>query len=366
MRNTKLALVGMVVMFLFSGCSKSESNNDNAQGEGQVSFPSEYNREEQNVSFSCEVLAPASPVLTVSTAKKANVSSLELGNSLLEDKQIEYSTIWDDSGTDTKYDGKKELTSEDIENGMEVMYYISNNSLVNIGENRITYFNNWNSVTQSLNLGEEDEGYNGELFKQDKTFDFITQSQAVEDMESIIHTYTDIDRTLETVYTVDADTLNANVQISDFGETIEFTHEDDGYYICMRQELQGLPVHAQDVANFHEYAGDAPLIGYYTESGWRELIVDGSLLYTFQTTDEPVYLKKFEEIADNVSNYYNTLITDNTYEVYRATLYNYVSKDRTVTPVWIFKVYEKYPDGNVRCDQLDINAVTGEVFTVYD
>lgn len=54
-------------------------------------------------------------------------------------------------------------------------------------------------------------------------------------------------------------------------------------------------------------------------------MIDGSLLYTFESSDEVVTLQPFDVIVDTISEYYNTLITENTYEVYRATLYNYVS-----------------------------------------
>ena len=107
-------------------------------------------------------------------------------------------------------------------------------------------------------------------------------------------------------------------------------------------------------------------MAYYTENGWHDLRIEASRLYNFDVKGETVKLKQFKEIADVVFRYYDALLTDNTYEIYRATLYNYVTEDGTVTPVWIFKTYETYPDGNFRCDQLDINAVTGEVFTIYD
>lgn len=373
MKKIQIILMCITVVCVLAGCNtKSDSGNPATQsdavktGQNQSTdqFPTQYSAEDKNVTFSCEVLAPESPVLTVSTAKKAKVKCLELGEKMIADETIVQSTVWDSDGTDTVYDGKREITEQEIADNVEVMYSFGEQSLVNIGRNSLYLFKDWNSVTDVLNLGQEDEGYNGDLYKNNKSFDFCSKEKIVEDLEELVHLYTNVENTIETVYCVDSELLN-KCKDPDKQKDL-FTKDADGYYICMRQELQGIPVQGCDVDNYTEYAGNAPIIAYYTESGWRELIIDGTMLYEFKTTGTEIKLAQFEDVVKTVSDYYNSMITENTYEVYRATLYNFVKKNGEVIPVWIFKTYERYPDGYFRCDQLDINAVTGEVFTVYD
>lgn len=387
MKRVKLTIVyGLIMLSMFTGCGTQKSKENGKENQAgniqsqsdaakdddiiQVSFPSEYKKNINNVLFSCSVLAPETPVLTVTKAKKMEINRLELAEYLIQSRNVSKTTIWNEDGTDSIYDGKMDLSKDQKSQQLEFVYWLGDGSLINVEKNGVLSFADSVQVTEALNLGEEDEGYNGDLYLQDRDFTFATEKEVLDEFQKIIHEYTDVEDTQPVVYCVDADSLNKNRGVSEAEETggseTSFTHADDGYYICMRQQLQGIPVFPREKMFYTEYAGNAPIIGYYTINGWQELIVDGKMLYTFEVSDKPVKLKEFDEIAETVSEYYNAFITENTYEVYRATLYNYVTEDGCVTPVWIFKIYEKYPDGNFRCDQLDINAVTGEVFTVYD
>lgn len=335
-----------------------------------VSFPSEYHCCVDNINFNCEVLAPETPVLTVSTAKKATVNYLSFMEKLVDNSgDIVETVIHNPDGTVTEYDRKIDVEEDELTN-TDYLYTLKNGAYLALGMNRISYstFNVY--VTDALLLGEEDEGYNGDIYLTNTDLPFSTQNEVMDELKNMLRLYTNVEDTVSNVYCLDADTMNENRAFSEEeekgGTATPFTHDDDGYYICMRQELQGLPVFAREKFFSTEYAGNTPIIAYYTKDGWKNLMIDGSLLYTFESSDEVVTLQPFDVIVDTISEYYNTLITENTYEVYRATLYNYVTEDGTVTPVWIVKIYETYPDGNFRCEQLDVNAVTGEVFTVYD
>lgn len=373
-RIVMISMLLILAICMISGCEKKESTYSGSQTQTDSvksnydkkdqMFPSEYKAEVKNVTFSCEVLAPEKPVLTTASAQKAYVDCLSLGEKLIENETIMQSTIWDSNGTDTAYEGKKTITSQDIESNVEAMYTFGEQSMINIGRNSVYYFNNWNAITDILNLGQEDEGYNGELFVNNKEFDFSSQGQVLDKLQTLIHMYSDVEETMQKTYFIDSEELN-KIKIQN-DDTAIYTTEDDGYYICMRQRLQGLPVQGYDVDNYITYAGNAPIIAYYTKSGWRELIIDGSMLYKFETTDAKIQLKDFDKVIKTVGDYYNAMITENTYEVYRAELFNFVSKNGLMTPVWVFKIYEKYPDGYFRCDQLNVNAITGEVFTIYD
>lgn len=348
--------------------TSTDAENENAK----VEFPSEYQAEEGIVRFKCSVLAPEKPVLNATTAKAAEVDYFGLLEEYTRNKRLAEITVWDDEGNDTVLDGDNGIISrEDMSMYKDIGYWTVNDEFVGAGHNSFTYYSPGEEILEALLLGNEDDGYNGDLYLKDTDFPFATQEAVQKQLADIVQEYTNIEDIQQTLYCVDADTLNENRLFEIDDRTSEpvtpYTSESDGYYICGRQVLQDLPVYPREnEMMIEEYPGDAPVLAYYTEEGFRELRIEGRRLFTFDTNGPELELKSFDEITQTVSDYYNSLITDNTYEVYRATLYNYVTHESKVTPVWIFKTYERYPDGNWRCDQLDVNAVTGEVFTIYD
>ncbi len=382
MKNGKLIkiLIACLLLCMFAcGCNdakkeekQAQTNTDAVKENKKVEFPSEYQAEDGIVSFKCSVLAPENPVLNATTAKAAEVDYFGLVEEYTRNRRLSEITVWDNEGNDTVLDGDNGIIShEDMGMYKYVQYLTEDDEYVSTGYNGFGYYVPGEEILEALLLGNEDDGYNGDLYLKDTDFPFATQEAVQGKLADIVQAYTNIEDIQQTLYCVDADTLNENrlFEIDDrTGEPVEpYTSASDGYYICGRQVLQGLPVYPrEDGMIFEEYPGDAPILAYYTEEGFRELSIEGDRLFTFDTSGPELSLKGFDEIAQNVSDYYNSLITDNTYEVYQATLYNYVTHGSKVTPVWIFKTYERYPDGNWRCDQLDVNAVTGEVFTIYD
>ncbi|QWT52686.1 hypothetical protein [Eubacterium sp. MSJ-33] len=376
-----IAVVGIII-FLFSACGRRMEHQDISGGISEqtstdaekVVFPDRYETTEGKVVFSCDVLAPESPALTSVTASQIDFDYAGIRDCLIQDNEVIETEIWEwDDDKKTSVPGKLNVSKQDFEKN-EYDYVLDNGAELIVGTcgswSEVIYMMPTNYITDALNLGGEDEGYNGNLYKKNINFAFASQEETVSELKEITSLYTGVNDTMQTVYCVDADTLNENRVVSEQEEKGEeadiYTSEDDGYYICMWQQLQGLPVYSREANYSIEYAGNAPIVAYYTENGWHDLRIEASRLYNFDVKGETVKLKQFKEIADVVFRYYDALLTDNTYEIYRATLYNYVTEDGTVTPVWIFKTYETYPDGNFRCDQLDINAVTGEVFTIYD
>lgn len=381
-RNRRIQIICFfLIVILCSACGKKDTNIKETENEhlqtttsaDKVVFPQRYETDSDKVFFACNVIAPETPELTIATAKQAELNQTTLRDYFMEDHRVTETQIQNEDGTSTMVDGKLEGAEKDLKE-REYRYEFDDGAGLNVGTSgghaSISFSMPTNYVTDALLLGEEDEGYNGDVYIKEIDFDFASKNQIVSELKKLVEQYSGVNETQQVVYCVDADTLNANRIFSEEeekgGSATPFTHEDDGYYICMRQQLQGLPVFARGTFFGTDYPDNVPIEAYYTEEGWQEVYIEGYRLYTFDITEEPISLKEFQDIAETVYTYYSSLISDDTYEIYRATLYNYVTEDGTVTPVWIFKTYETFPDGEFRCDQLDINAVTGEVFTIYD
>lgn len=357
----KLILVNALIAIMLSGCGANKTENDvvnsgvtatetDAVAEyTSTAFPDYYNGTDGIVTFECEVIAPSEVRITSCKAEEIEVDNEINAQKLLENREVLSTTEYDEV----------EL----------VAYNLINDGLLNYSPQGITLME-YDSRYISICLGDEDEGYNGDKFQSYVDYDFATAEDTRQELVELLRGITGQQEFEVHSFVLDADTMNEEyVTLSENPEiqNYTFTEEHNGYYFAATQSVQGLPVFSRlNGVMFTENDANAPIHAYYNKYGLRFLDVQTDELFEFEIGEDVLELKNFDEIAATVNDYYNKLVTDSTYEVYRATLYEYVSIGGKVTPVWIFKTFENKSDEYQHCVQLEINAVTGEVFTAND
>lgn len=349
-------------MFLF-GCNKNQGEQATApstkteavQEDTQIDrdkIPETYQKAGQQISFDCSVTAPETVQLTKCTAEILPITSEQVKQYLIGNQTI----VSQDTFSDTSY-----------------QYVLENNVYCTYNENVVVYMQPdiVEKVYGSLRLSCSDES-NDSAYKQEELQSF-SKSQAVDSLYEILSKF-DIDtqELIQNIYVLDKDTLEQEfVAGDDMTEEVEFSTEDEGYYMLCRQTLQGLPVFIQSGgALTNDEPDNVPITAYYTQNGFQDIELRD--LYTFHEGDEALELLSFYDVADKVEQYYEKLLTESTYQITRAVLYQYVKNgddgNISVTPVWIFSGEEQYKDESGQEQshyfQIEINAQNGEVYNI--
>lgn len=358
---------GIIVLCVFlSGCGitqsdnfssvlseqQSESCSNETLSETSISntkkFPNHYELHDGNVTFDCKVIAPETVALYKTTAIPLTVD---------ENAVLDFF-----GGFDMNADYKE---YETWDNGVLKQYKKDQRSL-SITDTSCLYFDYDLSYGNSLRINDEYmDNRNGDLYLSGKELNFSSIPDAQNDLYNMLTLFVpELDDIEYTVYTCDMQILQEEyLAVLDEMGTDEPTSA--GYYVAARQELQGIPVFVLTGGVLYFDSDDnTPISMYLTEDGIGEFNI--SDLYQFEESDELLKLLPFDDIAGQIMGYYNRLITEDSYEVYQARLYNYVLPNEQgnyeVTPVWIFKLRQNAPDGSYQFLQKELNAVTGEEF----
>lgn len=377
MKKCSIIILAVGILGL-SGCaalSKSPNELNNSVGEektenqntedttsaSEIYFPETYNKQDGVVTFDCELIVPEEvPV----TGKRYIAKKLQIDTDTAESIYLDDNDILEHESYETIYDYTNEY------------YRLNNDTTFSITPYSLWYSNF--TVTAALDYGfefdEDERYYNKELYDKDDNLDFETQEEAAESLQTDLKNIgvDDVDINYN-IYVCDKDTLD-----SEYHRIIEAENPPDddgsdgiyeGYYFTCRQEIGGLPVFAKggDVL-YQDIESNSPVQAYYTADGLQMLEVGD--LFEFKECSDEYSLCSFDVVAQTISDHFNYMITDNTYNVIYAKLYNYVlltdgTEDEynyTVTPVWIVKVQEIDPQNNENTIQYEYNAITGEVF----
>ena len=127
--------------------------------------------------------------------------------------------------------------------------------------------------------------------------------------------------------------------------TENWSDSDDCYYFCIGQALDGLPVyHGSQVfpGNSLEHM---PVQVLYSSSGIQRIDLGTPTgFFHVQNLNTPITLTTFEDIISTVKAKYMNLITDSSYTVTNATLYQFPQKQKDgtfiFTPAWLFEINE--------------------------
>jgi len=334
--------------------SREESTeNTTKTAEIEKGFPSYYQNTDGRVIFDCEVIAPDDIKVYKTTAKKK-----EFSDDILE-----------------KFKGEYLQGIEFIKEYEEADYYHASWETGNIGLTNISFLymtTDFIGLGQSLRLFEYQGNIsNGKKFLTGDELSFASIEDTNKKLEQNLNyvgvAFADVDYHL---YTCEHSTLTQEFVPDETPEGKEKTEDIiypmEGYYYSARQKLQGLPVFTKTAdIMFFEDDENVQITAFFTENGLAYFSARD--LYSFQETDERIDLLPFEQITENLSDYFNKLLSQKEYRVIRAKLYNYVlkaEKDYQVTPVWIFQIEEDddLTETGKYVWQMEMNAVNGEVF----
>ena len=364
LKRNIICIMAFLFLFMISGCEKKgevieKNNNDTEQeyltNENMVlEFPKEYKAVDGRVTFDCKVTAPDIGEVKEFTAIKKEIDSEQLYNN------IENKIVIDSYEEYESYSGDilRSIDSGDIciSLAKDLLFY--NNTKYTAG------------LYGAFKIDELDINSNIDKFLTDKELAFASREEA----EKML--YADLDymglknNSLDIhLYVCDMETLENEYSIYEESNELAGGNPEDkkiyeGYYLCARQLLDGVPVFTKIArVMYQDVEANSQIKAFYTGEGLQFL--DVNELYDFKETGNVHKLLAFEDIAQSLSEHYNYYITDDNYLVYSAKLYNYVKSDNetySVTPVWIFKTYVTDVNGMVSQRQFEINAVTGEVF----
>lgn len=178
-------------------------------------------------------------------------------------------------------------------------------------------------------------------------------------------------------YTLDYNTMRQEeIQLDKAGEVSNsedtgWSAEDNCYYFFAEQVHNGIPVYFGEQDFPQDNIENRPFQVVYSKDGIKRL--DITKLYTFESMDENVNFKGFEEIANKVAEKYGNILTDAKYEAARAKLYQMPVKteqgEYEVKVIWLFEIKETGIDSEsgenfentlYTC----INAETGEEVSI--
>lgn len=220
---------------------------------------------------------------------------------------------------------------------------------------------------------------NRELFAQEKEFSFATQDDCMKKLRKLIQDigYGNVQLT-GSFYCLDYEALLAEEkhedpesgQINKSRNKVSWTPEDNAYQFYASQQFQDLPVYHSILEIPDDDENGCLISGIYSSRGFENVsIMD---IFEFHETNDKIELLPFEQCAEKVSEKYNRILTESVFTINRATLYQYIRRDRgtgkdqEVSPIWYFDVLEEGPDTEnpedkiLRNRTVLINAVNGE------
>lgn len=327
--------------------------------QADAEFPQTYEIEDENVIFHTEIEVPLyfdSNQLRQSTADCMEIDGE--GAFTYFAKGRETAESYEDSSTGEFY---RKLTD-----GSSFSYipsgYISYSS-----ENMPHYFAAFRYYDNRASYAQETE------------FDFATREVCMEDFTKLIHEvgYGEVELN-GNFYYLDYKTLQAEEQhenpasgeIDTSKNKVSWTQEDSAYQFYANQQFQGLPVYHSILAVPDDDENGCLISGVYSTRGFENVnVVD---IFKFHETEEGIELLPFEQCAKRVSEKYKRILTESVFTVNRATLYQYIERDKKtkknqkVIPIWYFDILEEGPDTKnpdekiLRRRTMLVNAVTGE------
>ncbi|HBA70496.1 MAG TPA: hypothetical protein DCZ40_14240, partial [Lachnospiraceae bacterium] len=193
----------------------------------------------------------------------------------------------------------------------------------------------------------------GELYNADKyllpTLNFQSPEVCFEEVKKLINqSGYELGECHYEYFSLDYNTMQqeeSHVEME--GKNIEseksiWTEEDDCYYFFAEQLHDGIPVYFGEQDFPQDSIENRPIQAVCSKDGLKRL--DVAKVYTFETTDENIKLKQFDEIAQKVADKYGNILTGAKYTATRAKLYQMPVKTSAgkyeVKTVWLFEVFE--------------------------
>ena len=262
-------------------------------------------------------------------------------------------------------DKAKKVFGNDLDT--ETMEVNEDGEMLSVEPSNLTYVSKLGSYYEnSVNTDSEDG--NLEEYSTDTDLEFMTRQQAYENIIAVLEELgVSVGDCEYTCYALDIETLKQEEKPMDSEGNLdttvmkqEWTKEDEGYYFTIRQKTQG-------VTEYHPYGNvfakpsseNAPIQIYYSKNGVERMDIEK--VFTFTQEEKVIALQPLETILETVSNRFNDIITDATYQVKEGGLYFKTPTFGTAAiPVWVFQIEEHANDGEVYSINLVIDAQTGK------
>ena len=326
-------------------------------------FPDTYQDKIENVQFDTKIIV----------SKEINQNGLYSTKIQLKERNY-------DKVCDIVFEGVEIETRDEQDAGVGEKY---GKSLYCVGtDNRTLYMNNRILTasnessrlvmrTISMEAGEE---YNADMYLTGEEFEFMSIDEAY---QSVLQYLSDIGIDIEdndnykyNCYSLNYKTMEEveraikeNTQDTSsytFKYKDKWTQEDNTYLFAIHQYCQDCVVQYPAGGVFPKISdANAPIIVLISQNGIER--VDSAEIFDFEQGNEILDLLKFEDIASNIAEKYNMLLTDSKYIVEEAVLYWRPSEKEDLTfdliPVWEVSVKDVKLDKSI-C--IYMNALTGK------
>lgn len=342
----KLRYIIPMLMVIMTACTSPSDSKEtlteskalskegaDASSMSQVSgnFPEKLDMEIGSVKFNAEVLAHSS-VNMRSKSYKAEVRKFDkekVKDKLLNNIEVAETTSYEDTDS---YTGTKE---EHLSLSPTGIFF---------------YKNLYQYVSHAFSLFEDDR--NAELYMQDMDFDFASRDEA---KELVLKELDSLGAGLGSeylinMYSLDYETMKENEIVLDRNDGIDksaykpdWSSQDNCYYLCIRQSLNGIPVgykYADVYADINEY--NAPVQLLYSSSGIEFLNIDK--IFDFSDSKEEIALADMDKVSACIAKKCNNILNKAKYSVSKLELHYICIKESeteyTVCPAWVATMSE--------------------------
>lgn len=214
-------------------------------------------------------------------------------------------------------------------------------------------------------------------FSTETDLDFISKEDAFEriknDLQEMGMKREEI--RIRQCYSLDAETMQdtenalATIQaIEEKEKKTSWNEQDEGYFVFIEQESQGLPVYTQtNITNFeYDQVMNSSIMLFYTADSYKHLEIDN--WFDIKVSEEKYQLLPFEKIMETIDRKYKDVKTGDKITVTSCELYEYPqlieAGSYQMLPIWICTItMEGYDSLGEEAEYrlfIPINAVTGE------
>lgn len=365
----------LLIVILVSGCAynspeneesstQSESMSNTEQKTGDFDFPEKLECEEGNVKFNCEVEIDAN--LKTEKIYTATASQCEINVENAFDEL--YSEI-------TDYDTYEYEEKNEYGNTVQTATYVDKNETsFSFGpmSSKLSFMkmDKMPYILSAFRLDESYDDYNANLFSIENQLSFATREETYSDLITLFEKIGAPTEYKYKAYALDYNTLKTEEKHEDMDGNDdqssykkEWSSDDDAYYFVMRQCFEKLPVYHVYAEIFSTEADmNTPVQAVISSEGLESLDIEK--IFTFTDKKEVINMVSLDDVVTTVSNKYNQILGDGTYEITYVELYYYVDLSGEtgtyeVYPCWILKGVEMKNDGESNI-QIIIDAQTGE------
>ncbi len=363
MKKLRWFCLALCIGTIFAGCSRSGAVSDKQEAEENVSMGEEYHFPEKyektsdsgKVKFNCQLEIPENMKQTMPVAAAKGLYCCDREKA------------WSLFGEGKEVKEKPEIATEEGRAPFDYYLFADGENLgidegISYGSSNSQYY---------LNIGVQDSDHQADFEAGEVSFqsgeECVVEIKKI--MEELGYPSEDF---LFGFYPLNDQTMKNLEDMCVQGGYLEedqrkegWSQEDDAYFLYAYQQKEGIPIFHELMSIARSMAYDtpdnAPVQAVYSARGMEFLNI--SNVYEFDTEEEQITLKPFDEIAAVIEEKFDNILNDSGYEVTRAKFYERVCLNEAqkyeTEPIWYFEVKDDHAGKSVTL----INAETGkEIF----